>query len=88
MSVKELLSSRPFQRVIGAIEDIVLELKRLRHAVEVSNKIQAFRLYEDHYDETMERGDPLGDVVNTLIEETLDVVRSSHGSGDERPETG
>lgn len=88
MSVKEILSSRPFQRVIDAIENIALELKRLRHAMELHNKIEGFRIYEEHYDESLKRGDPLGDAINELIEETIDELRGRNGSGDERPETG
>ena len=88
MSLKELLSSRPFQRALDAIENIALELKRLRHAVDLHNKIQAFRLYEAYHEGGPESEDPISIAVNGVIQETVDEFRSVHGSGDERPEAG
>jgi hypothetical protein len=88
MSLKEFLSSRPFQRILDAAENIALELKRLRHAVDLSNKIAAFRLYEQYYEGQPESDDPISKAVNGILEETVDEFRSVHGSGDERPEAG
>lgn len=87
MSISEFLSSRPFLRLVGSFENIADELKRLRHAVELHNKVQAFLLYEAYYEGT-DSEDPISIAVNGIIQETVDEFRSRNGSGDERPETG
>lgn len=88
MSMKELLSSRPFQRILDAVENIALELKRLRHEVELNNKIQAFRLYEAYHEGGPDSEDPISIAVNGILQETVDEFRVVHGQGDERPEAG
>ena len=84
MSLEAFLS-RPLLRVVGAIEEIAFELKRLRVAVEVSNKIAAFRLYEAYYEGGPDSENPISIAVNGILEETVNEFRTRDGEGDERP---